>query len=68
MWLEPRSRGALRLAGAELSRPKQRLRHSYLVMQNVNHQLFGESVDADTTRSEERRVGKECRSRWSPYH
>ena len=20
------------------------------------------------TRSEERRVGKECRSRWSPYH
>src|SRR2546427_10425868 len=24
--------------------------------------------DADETRSEERRVGKECRSRWSPYH
>ena len=23
---------------------------------------------ARTTRSEERRVGKECRSRWSPYH
>ena len=22
----------------------------------------------NTTRSEERRVGKECRSRWSPYH
>src|SRR5256886_13996973 len=22
----------------------------------------------DTMRSEERRVGKECRSRWSPYH
>src|SRR3712207_6850374 len=22
----------------------------------------------DTVRSEERRVGKECRSRWSPYH
>ena len=21
-----------------------------------------------TKRSEERRVGKECRSRWSPYH
>ena len=21
-----------------------------------------------TVRSEERRVGKECRSRWSPYH
>src|SRR2546430_2988445 len=24
--------------------------------------------DATTPRSEERRVGKECRSRWSPYH
>ena len=22
----------------------------------------------ERTRSEERRVGKECRSRWSPYH
>ena len=22
----------------------------------------------DPARSEERRVGKECRSRWSPYH
>ena len=22
----------------------------------------------DAMRSEERRVGKECRSRWSPYH
>ena len=22
----------------------------------------------DKVRSEERRVGKECRSRWSPYH
>ena len=25
-------------------------------------------VDIDPARSEERRVGKECRSRWSPYH
>src|SRR3712207_7383666 len=24
--------------------------------------------DKSTERSEERRVGKECRSRWSPYH
>ena len=27
-----------------------------------------ESVDNIQARSEERRVGKECRSRWSPYH
>ena len=25
-------------------------------------------TDSETNRSEERRVGKECRSRWSPYH
>ena len=24
--------------------------------------------DGSNVRSEERRVGKECRSRWSPYH
>ena len=30
-----------------------------------NTRTQGEMIDA---RSEERRVGKECRSRWSPYH
>ena len=25
-------------------------------------------LKAGASRSEERRVGKECRSRWSPYH
>src|SRR2546427_3031175 len=29
------------------------------------HVLLGRAYE---TRSEERRVGKECRSRWSPYH
>ena len=29
---------------------------------------FGIARTIDRTRSEERRVGKECRSRWSPYH
>jgi len=27
-----------------------------------------ENIPTSATRSEERRVGKECRSRWSPYH
>src|SRR5256885_11404745 len=27
-----------------------------------------DDADAGIVRSEERRVGKECRSRWSPYH
>ena len=26
------------------------------------------SMGKEKQRSEERRVGKECRSRWSPYH
>ena len=31
-------------------------------------QKASEIVEFLTLRSEERRVGKECRSRWSPYH
>ena len=30
--------------------------------------MFALSHDIRIMRSEERRVGKECRSRWSPYH
>src|SRR2546425_8607506 len=33
------------------------------ILMNLNH-----NGQAFTLRSEERRVGKECRSRWSPYH
>ena len=29
---------------------------------------LGKKYGGVLTRSEERRVGKECRSRWSPYH
>src|SRR3712207_9548377 len=30
--------------------------------------VVGHVVELPIVRSEERRVGKECRSRWSPYH
>ena len=30
--------------------------------------IASENFVSDQVRSEERRVGKECRSRWSPYH
>ena len=30
--------------------------------------IFNVDPLRELTRSEERRVGKECRSRWSPYH
>ena len=35
------------------------------IMQHLLDDGFG---DKGRSRSEERRVGKECRSRWSPYH
>ena len=41
------------------------------VMQSLHNALIGMRVMANCymdSRSEERRVGKECRSRWSPYH
>ena len=38
---------------------------SKAVEQFHNQEFQGRSL---TVRSEERRVGKECRSRWSPYH
>src|SRR2546430_2188931 len=39
--------------------------------QRINKAMTGHFKKADVApmkRSEERRVGKECRSRWSPYH
>ena len=46
---------------------------SFVLEETANMTLFivlnrlREEQDPDD-RSEERRVGKECRSRWSPYH
>ena len=34
---------------------------------NVNNMEIVQGI-TEACRSEERRVGKECRSRWSPYH
>ena len=40
-----------------------------IILQNFNEVLdFLEFPTKEKKRSEERRVGKECRSRWSPYH
>src|SRR5579872_7567017 len=36
-------------------------------LRRVNHVVGGQAI-VKPARSEERRVGKECRSRWSPYH
>ncbi len=34
----------------------------------INPVLEDPNIEVFLNRSEERRVGKECRSRWSPYH
>src|SRR5438094_7173050 len=44
----------------------RRLRDKGLAVIVISHNLTDVFEVAD--RSEERRVGKECRSRWSPYH
>src|SRR2546430_14589456 len=35
---------------------------------NLVRSLVADAALSSAFRSEERRVGKECRSRWSPYH
>ena len=50
--------------------------HDPLLRDAIRLNLLTDRVDIvrdlgwrrNTSRSEERRVGKECRSRWSPYH
>src|SRR3712207_7481156 len=42
------------------ARERGQLAAEPLLIERLDHELVG--------RSEERRVGKECRSRWSPYH
>ena len=39
-----------------------------IVRDGEEHYFRCEAIIADGMRSEERRVGKECRSRWAPYH
>ena len=38
------------------------------IIKPLIHGIFSGGFGRGSSRSEERRVGKECRSRWSPYH
>src|SRR3989475_9330969 len=42
--------------------------HIRAAVEGQEHRGLRIRDDTDLGRSEERRVGKECRSRWSPYH
>ena len=48
----------------ELEKSEKKLRKAINDEKALQHQL----KQLTRKRSEERRVGKECRSRWSPYH
>src|SRR5687767_10318358 len=49
--------------------PAKHLEGSYISISDLNNwSVVGEKKLYYFDRSEERRVGKECRCRWSPYH
>ena len=43
-------------------------KHNLLRLNQEEIENIKKSITSTDIRSEERRVGKECRSRWSPYH
>ena len=47
--------------GATTQKPRQ-------VVEAITDEYYSVNANVHRGRSEERRVGKECRSRWSPYH
>src|SRR2546425_11777242 len=77
---EPSDKGSVSSEEAQAQRIAARLGIPYVDLADfpIDHDLFREIpvdlmfrynfVPWKEERSEERRVGKECRSRWSPYH
>ena len=59
---EPREDDALMVLPYDPKRVEEAGRHFDETVRRIQVREFA------VTRSEERRVGKECRSRWSPYH
>ena len=61
-------RGARQALDAGGFEPPAWLRQLPLVGEVIDSYLRQIMSSKEELRSEERRVGKECRSRWSPYH
>ena len=55
------------IGSVEVARKLSAFRPFRAVYGNIDGQDI-RRLYTQTNRSEERRVGKECRSRWSPYH
>ena len=60
---------SLRVEGAK-NEPKGPYVDANSMLKGFDYNAYyrNDAKDVNLTRSEERRVGKECRSRWSPYH
>ena len=63
--LKPDGNGSIKILGKETA--GMRPRHIWALGVGRTFQVTS-IFSSMTVRSEERRVGKECRSRWSPYH
>ena len=57
-----------RASQSDSSDPAKKIAGSFGYSVKFGGESFGGSRSTESFRSEERRVGKECRSRWSPYH
>ena len=54
---------------AEMVKGKQGITYNGLIFDyHMAKAVWKKQIRKVSVRSEERRVGKECRSRWSPYH
>ena len=66
--------GLVKKYGVDTRNLRLELTETAVVNENENMEVIrklhdaGFIIEIDDFRSEERRVGKECRSRWSPYH
>src|SRR3712207_9347308 len=54
--------------GVSISKSSSYKKHSILGATPIAEYSYRNLRKISLERSEERRVGKECRSRWSPYH
>ena len=64
----PGIRWGRNLQGDELARKEYTGKLWELMKRRYTKHHENSKLKQDLSRSEERRVGKECRSRWSPYH
>src|SRR3989475_13306402 len=64
----PRSPGAAKRDSASLDNRSPQECPGMTFCANARGRIISAILVVIAVRSEERRVGKECRSRWSPYH